>query len=99
MSAKAFHTHAFDAMGSTVELVLVGGTRRSASVAFATAEVWEKESELLRNKYSVLRFGLRFEDEPILVVRVCGISDAVSCFAGDEVPFDANAARENEHET
>jgi thiamine biosynthesis lipoprotein len=59
MIAKAFHTHAFDAMGSTVELVLVGGTRRSATVAFATAEAlaekWERtfsrfrpESELSR---------------------------------------------------
>ena len=53
------HTHAFNAMGSTVELVLVGGTRRSATVAFAKAEAlaekWERtfsrfrpESELSR---------------------------------------------------
>jgi thiamine biosynthesis lipoprotein len=59
MSSLAVHTHAFDAMGSTVELVLIGGTRRSATDAFAKAEAlaetWERtfsrfrpESELSR---------------------------------------------------
>lgn len=31
----AVHRHTFEAMGSTVELVLVGGARRKASARFA----------------------------------------------------------------
>lgn len=41
----AIHRHTFDAMGSTVELILVGGTRRHAAVRFARAEALADEWE------------------------------------------------------
>ncbi|HEX5166186.1 MAG TPA: FAD:protein FMN transferase [Thermomicrobiales bacterium] len=59
MSGGGVHTHAFDTMGSTVELVLTGRTPEAADVAFtrakALADRWERvfsrfrpESELSR---------------------------------------------------
>jgi thiamine biosynthesis lipoprotein len=59
MSIGGVHTHAFDAMGSTIELVLKGRSPEAADAAFRSAEVladrWERvfsrfrpESELSR---------------------------------------------------